>query len=132
MISTNKPPATAVTTRTEDGNVITGPVVFGVNQTVSIWCIAENTAAASSRNLQGHFWRSPNGTRLPAVNIGEQSDHDIYVERLTGNRSVYSTPWIRVAHFQGIQASSGGIYTCFANYNKIYLNQSVEVQVSSE
>ena len=110
----------------ENGPVLTGPVVFGVNQTVSIWCRANYTD--DTRRLVSHFWLY-NGTRPPRVERGQLTDHDVYRERFAGIVGV-DTPvsWV-VLHISRIQPSHAGVYYCVANYMMVFKNQSVEVQV---
>ena len=100
-------------------------MVVGVNQSVSIRCRAENTDKTGT--LQGLHWRFNDGSRIePVVGKGEMSDHDVYVERDTGQ----SGTLFRLLHFKRIHHSSAGIYVCVANYNGIFWNQSMEIQVS--
>ena len=112
----------------ENGSALTGPVVFGVNQTVSIWCRANNTDG--TRVLLAHYWLYHNGTRLPKGERGQPTDHNVYRERFTGVVGVDTPVWWTVLHFSRIQPSHAGVYICVANYNKFLKNQSVIVQVS--
>ena len=109
---------------------ITGPVVVGVNQTVSIRCRAKNTVKPGT--LQDLSWRS--GTHIqPVVGVGETSDYDVYVERVAGqNGSGYTEDWVRVLHFKRILSSSAGMYTCLANYERVSRMQSMKIQISGE
>ena len=119
--------------RITESIAITGPVVVGVNQTVSIWCRAENTAHPGT--LRAVNWRYSDGYRViqPVVEAGETSDHDVYVEREAGHgRTSYTLIWSRVLHFKRIHPSSAGIYVCVANYDGVFRNQSMEIQVSGE
>ena len=118
-------PSNLTISRIQNGSALTDPVVFGVNQTVSIWCRAENVEA----KLLGLNWRYTNGTRLPKVERGETSVHDVYRERFAGNRTVYTPVWWTVLHFSRIQPSHAGVYYCVANYLWVFRNQSVAVQV---
>ena len=111
--------------------VITGPVVVGVNQTVSIRCRAKNTERPGT--LQALNWRYSDGIRViqPVVGEGETSDHDVYVERGDGRgRTPFTLRWQRVLHFKRIHSSSAGIYVCVANYGGVLRSQSMEIQVS--
>ena len=117
--------------RLAESTAITGPVVVGVNQTVSIRCRAKNTAHPGT--LQAQNWRYSDGYRViqPVVGEGETSDRDVYVERGDGRgRTPYTLNWQRVLHFKRIQPSSAGIYVCVANYGGVLWNQSMEMQVS--
>ena len=77
-------------------------------------------------------WQYSNGTRLPAVDRGQSSGHDVYMERYAGSGSVNTARWYRVLHFKTTPPSVAGNYTCVANYNQTYWNQSVEILVSGE
>ena len=123
-------PSNPTISRTQNGSALTDPVVFGVNQTVSIWCRAENVN--TSRKLQGLFWRDNNDARLRAKGHRDNPSQDVYMERVAGNKDVYTPTWIRVLHINRIQTSYAGVYTCTANYNKFLLNATVEIQVSCE
>ena len=123
-------PSKPVLSRTQNGSALTGPVVFGVNQTVSIWCRANNTESGSTGVLRALFWRYPNGTRLPRVARRELSDYNVYRERFAGGFKVYTHTWWDVLHFSRIQPSNAGTYNCVANYNGVFKNESVDVQVS--
>ena len=110
---------------------ITGPVVIGVNQTVSIRCRAENTAHPGT--LKAQNWRYSDGIRViqPVVGAGKTTDHDVYVERVAGRgRRPYTIIWQRVLHFKRIHSSSAGIYVCVANYDGVLWNRSMEIRVS--
>ena len=100
-------------------------MIVGVNQTVSIRCRANDTD--SPRTLLALYWRFNNGSRIePVVGKNAMSDHDVYVERDTGQSGTH----FRVLHFKRIHPSSTGIYVCVANYNRVLWNQSMEIQVS--
>ena len=60
-------------TRKLSGPALTGPVVVGVNETISIWCSASGRAR-NRQELSGLFWRYGNGTRLPVIASGESTD----------------------------------------------------------
>ena len=115
----------------ENGPALTSPVVFGVNQTVSIWCRAKNVEDNS--NLVGHFWRY-NGTRdrLPRVERGQSTELDVYRERFAGTVGVDTPVSWAVLHISRIQPSHTGVYICVANYKEFFKNQSVEVNVLGE
>ena len=126
-------PVRPTITTTQNGPALTGPVVFRVNQTVSIWCRAENTVRRSSRLLQAHNWQYANGTTVHKVTKGKTSgDHDVYRKRFAGELKPYTSTWWEVLHFRKIQTSYAGVYTCVANYNGIFKNRSVEVIVTGE
>ena len=72
-------------------------------------------------------------TRLPAVDRGQSSDHDVYMGRYVGSKNgINSARWFRVLYFKTTTPSVAGIYTCAANYIQEYCNQSVEILVSRE
>ena len=102
----------------ENGPALTSPMVFGVNQTVSIWCRANDTN--DNRRLLVHFWLY-NDTQPPKVDRGVPTDHVVYRERFAG---VIDTPvsWV-VLHIIRIQPSHAGVYICVANYNWVFKNQ---------
>ena len=55
-------------TRSQPGPALTGPVVVGVNETISIWCSARTRVAftgSQMQELRDLFWRYSNGTRPP-------------------------------------------------------------------
>ena len=117
--------------RLTDSIVITGSVVVGVNETVSIRCRAENTVHPGT--LRALNWRYSDGINViqPVVGAGKTSDRDVYVEREAGRgRISYTLLWQRILHFKRIQPSSAGIYVCVANYGGVLWNQSMEMQVS--
>ena len=104
---------------------ITGPVVVGINETVSIRCRANNTDSPGT--LRGLYWRFNNDSRIqPVFEKGAVPDHDVYVERDTGQ----SGTLFRVLHFKRIHPSTAGIYVCVANYGGVLRNQRMEIQVS--
>ena len=109
---------------------ITGPVVVGVNQTVSIRCKAKTTKEPNT--LKHLFWQYSNGTRIqPVVGAREMSDHDVFVERVAGHSGAPITVnWVRLLHFKRIFPSSAGIYVCVAVYERVSRRQSMEIQVS--
>ena len=82
--------------------------------------------------LSALFWQYSNGTRLPAVDRGQSSGHDVYMERYSGGGKVHHVKWFRALHFKRTLLSVAGNYTCVANYNQRYWNQSVEILVSGE
>ena len=116
--------------RLTESIVIMGPVVVGVNQTVSIRCRAKNTAHPGT--LLALNWQYSDGYRVirPVVGAGETSDHDVYVEREAGQRTPYTVLWQRILHFKRIHPSSAGIYFCVGHYSGVLWNQSMEIQVS--
>ena len=107
----------------------TGPVIVGVNQSISILCRANNTDRPGT--LQDLYWIYNNRTHIqPIVGAGAMSDHDVYIERVAGqNGSDYIVDWVRVLHFKRILPSSAGIYVCVATYEKSK-TQRMEIQVS--
>ena len=109
----------------QDGSEVTHPVVFGINETASIWCRAVNTGA-----MRALFWRFGNSTR---VNKTESGNQEVYVEKFAGSsQSEYIPTWQRVLHFNRTKASLAGNYTCTANLAGNFTDQTVEVQISSE
>ena len=108
----------------------TGPVVVAINQTVSIQCRANNTDSPGT--LQDLNWLYNNGTRIqPVVGAGEMSDHDVYVEHVTGqNGSDNIVDWVRVLHFKRIPSSSAGVYICVTTYGGVSRAQRMAIQVS--
>ena len=106
--------------------------MIGVNKSNTIWCSARNRATGSRKLLILH-WIYSNKTRLPAVNRGQSSDHEVYMERYAGSRDQDYDVWRRVLHFKTTKPSSAGNYTCVANYKgNIISHQSVEIGVSGE
>ena len=112
-------------TRSQNGSVLTGPVVVGVNETSSIWCRARTMR---TRTLRGLFWQYSNNTRLPIVVNGESSDLDGYAEPYTGRIVARPDTWLRALHFRRAQPSSAGNYTCVADYYQLS-PQSVEIEI---
>ena len=124
-------PTTPNITRNLSGPALTGPVVVGVNETISIWCSASASIVFRGRQeLKSLFWRYSNGTRVSAVGRGESSDLDVYAERYAGTRNAPTATRQRVLHFKRIQPSSTGNYTCVAKYNGNFSLQSVEIRVT--
>ena len=110
------------------GPALTGPVVVGVNETMSIWCRARTRRP---RTLRGLFWQYSNSTRLPIVGDGESSDLDVYAEPYTGRVITSADTWLRALHFRRIQPSSAGNYTCVADYYQHYPQSvAIEIQVT--
>ena len=108
-------------------------MAIGVNKENAIWCSAKARFTFMGTNvLSALFWQYSNGTRLPAVDRGQSSGHDVYMERYAGGGSVNYGTWFRVLHFKTTPPSVAGNYTCVANYNQRYWNQSVEILVSGE
>ena len=116
-------------TRNLSGPALTGPVVVGVNETISIWCSARARVAFTGSQLQelrDLFWRYSNGTRLPALTSGEPSDFHVYEERYGG--SAGNSTWRSVLHFKRAQPSLTGNYTCVANYSQTLKSQIVQIR----
>ena len=121
-------------TRDGSGPGITGAMAIGVNMENAIRCTARARIEFMGTNvLSDLFWQYSNGTRLPAVDTGQSSGHDLYVEGYSVGGSINSARWFRVLHFKTTTPSVVGNYTCVANYNRRYnWNQSVEILVSGE
>ena len=120
-------------TRDGYGFGITGSMAIGVNKANTIWCCASSRVEFMGWNqLSALFWQYSNDTRLPAVDRGQSSGHDVYMERYAGSGSDNRQTWYRVLHFKTTPPSVAGNYTCVANYNQRYWNQSVKVLVSGE
>ena len=120
-------------TRDGSGSGITGSMTIGVNKANTIWCSARSRVEfMGSNRLSALFWQYSNGTRLPAVDRRQSSGHDVYMERYIGGGNDNTARWYRVLHFKTTPLSVAGNYTCVANYNQRYWNQSVEVLVSGE
>ena len=120
-------------TRDGSGPGITGSMAIAVNKVNSIWCSARSRVAFMGSNvLSALFWQYSNGERLPAVDRGQLSGHDVYMERYRGSLNDNAATWYRVLHFKTTPPSVAGNYTCVANYNQRYWNQSVEILVSGE
>ena len=108
-------------------------MAIAVNKANTIWCNARTDVMFMGANvLSALFWQYSNGTRLPAVDRGQSSGHDVYMERYAGGGSVNYGTWFRVLHFKTTPPSVAGNYTCVANYNQRYWNQSVEILVTGE
>ena len=113
-------------------SALTGVVVIGVNKSNAIWCSTSNTAMGS-RKLKSLRWLHRNKTRVPAVDRGQPSDHDVYMERYAGSSDQDYAVWRRVLHFKTTKPSSAGNYTCVANYKgNMNSHQRVEIRVSGE
>ena len=126
-------PRTPNITRDGYGSGITGSMAIGVNKANTVWCKARAFVSFMGTNvLSALFWQYSNGTRLPAVDRGQSSGHDVYMERYAGGGSVDYRTWFRVLHFKTTPPSVAGNYTCVANYNQRYWNQSVEILVTGE
>ena len=120
-------------TRDGYGFGITGSIAIGINKTNTIWCSARSWVRFMHSNyLSALFWQYSNGTRLPAVDRGQSSGHDVYMERYRGGESINYLTWYRLLHFKTTPPSVAGNYTCVANYNQRYWNQSVEILLSGE
>ena len=120
-------------TRDGYGSGITGSMAIGVNKANTVWCKARAFVSFMGTNvLSALFWQYSNGTRLPAVDRGQSSGHDVYMERYAGSLNDNRATWSRVLHFKTTPSSVAGNYTCVANYNQRYLNQRVEILVSRE
>ena len=126
-------PRQANITRNGSGPGITGSMAIAVNKANTIWCSARTDVMFMGTNhLSALFWQYSNGTRLPAVDRGRSSGHDVYVERYIGSLNDNSRRWFRVLHFKTTTPSVVGNYTCVANYNQRYWNRSVEILVTGE
>ena len=113
-------------TRSQNGPALNGPVVVGVNETISIWCRARTMRRP--RQLRGLFWQYSNNTRLPTVEDGESSDLDVYAEPYTGRIVARADTWLIALHFRRAQPSSAGNYTCVADYYQ-HSPQSVATEI---
>ena len=112
-------------TRNQNGPVLNGLVVVGVNETISIWCRARTRRPRTLRDL---FWQYSNNTRLPTVEKRESSDLDVYTEPYTERIVASAGTWLRALHFNRTQPSSAGNYTCVADYYQL-IPQSVEIEI---
>ena len=114
-------------------SALTGLVVIGVNKSNTIWCSARNRVMGP-RKLKSLRWLYSNRTRLPAVDRGQLSDHEVYMERYAGSSDQDNAVWRRVLHFKTTKPSFAGNYTCVANYkgNINSSHQSVDIRVSGE
>ena len=84
------------------------------------------------KKLRQLFWVY-NSELVPAVDRGQSSDFDVYMERFAGSHGVDNATWHRVLHFKRAHPSSAGNYTCFASYQRnIDSRQSVEIRVPGE
>ena len=120
-------------TRDGSGPGITRSMAIGVNKANTIWCNARADIRFMGTNqLSALFWQYSNGTRLPAVDRGQSSGHDVYMERSRGSENDNRATWFRALHFKTTPPSVAGNYTCVANYNQRYWSQSVEILVSGE
>ena len=120
-------------TRDGSGSGITGSMAIGVNKKNTVSCRARADIRFMGLNqLSALYWQYSSGTRLPAVDRGQLSGHDVYMERTTGSGNDNTATWYRDLHFKTTPPSVAGNYTCVANYNQRYWNQSVEILVSGE
>ena len=120
-------------TRDRSAYAITASMTIAFNKTNTIWCSARsNVMFMGTNQLSALFWQYSNGTHLPAVDRGQSSGHDVYMERYLGSGSINYRTWHRALHFKTTPPSVAGNYTCAANYNQKYWNQSVEILVSGE
>ena len=70
---------------------------------------------------------------MPAVDRGQLSDHEVYMERFAGSSDEDNATWCRVLHFKTTKPSSAGNYTCVANYKgNVNSHQTVDIRVSGE
>ena len=108
-------------------------MAIAVNKANTIWCSARADVMFMGTNqLSALFWQYSNGTLLPAVDRGQSSGHNVYMERYRGSGSVNYGTWFRALHFKTTTPSVAGNFTCVANYNQRYWNQSVQILVSGE
>ena len=120
-----------IITRDRAGSAITGSMAIGANKANTVWCWGREKVM-DTNTLSALFWQYSNGTRLPAVDRGQSSGHDVYMERYYGSLNDNSARWFRALHFKTTPPSVAGNYTCVANYNQRYWNQSMEILVSGE
>ena len=130
-ISLAEPTRPNITRHQFYSSALTGLVAIGVNKSNTIWCSARNWVTGSGK-LQSLFWLYGNKTRLPAVDRGQSSDHEVYMERFAGSSDQDYAVWYRVLHFNTTRPSFAGNYTCAANYKGNTNYQSVKIQVSGE
>ena len=131
-ISSAEPTRPSITRHQFYGSALTGLVAIGVNKSNTIWCSARNRVMGSGK-LQSLRWLYSNKTRLPAVDRGRSSSHEVYMERFAGSSDQAHAVWQRVLHFKTTQPFSAGNYTCAANYKgNMNSRQSVEIRVSGE
>ena len=112
-------------------SALMGVVAIGVNKSNTIWCSARYRVTGSGK-LQSLVWLYSNKTRLPAVDRGQPSDYEVYMERFAGSSDQDNAVWRRVLHFKATKPSFAGNYTCAANYKRNTDYHSVEIQVSGE
>ena len=126
-------PGTPNITRDGYGSGITGSMAIAVSKENTIWCsVRANVRFVASNQLSALFWQYSNGTLLPAVDRGQSSGHDVYMERYAGSVNDNRATWFRALRFKTTPPSVAGNYTCVANYNQRYWNRSVEILVSGE
>ena len=130
-ISSAEPTRPNITRHQFFSSALTGLVAIGVNKSNTIWCSARNRVMGSGK-LQNLFWLYSNKTRLPPVDRGQSSDHEVYMERYAGSSDQDNAVWRRVLHFKTTKPSSAGNYTCATNYEKNTNYQTVKIQVSGE
>ena len=131
-ISTAELPRPNITRHQFFSSALTGVVAIGVNKSNTVWCSA-SSRVMGSRKLQNLVWVYSNKTRLPAVNRGQSSGYEVYVERYYGSSGQDYAVWRRVLHFKTTKPSSAGNYTCVASYKgNMNSHQSVEIRVSGE
>ena len=120
-------------TRDGSGPGITDSMAIGVSKKNTVSCRARADVRFKGLNrLSALFWQYSNGTLLPAVGRGQSSGYDVYMERYFGSLNDNTATWYRILHFKTTPPSVAGNYTCVANYNQRYWNQSVEILVSGE
>ena len=131
-ISSAELPRPIITRHQFFSSALTGLVAIGVNKSNTIWCSASHRVMGSKK-LQMLLWAYTNRTLLPAVDRGQSSGHEVYMERYAGSSSEDNVMWRRVLHFKTTKPSSAGNYTCVANYKgNMNSHQSVEIRVSGE
>ena len=113
-------------------SALTGLVAIGVNKSNTIWCSARNRVMSSGK-LRSLHWLYSNRIPVPAVDKGQSSDHDVYMERYAGSSDQDNAMWLRVLHFKRTKPSSAGNYTCVASYQgNRHSHQTVDIRVSGE
>ena len=131
-ISSAEPTRPNITRHQFFSSALTGLVAIGVNKSNTIWCSARNRVMGSGKLLSLR-WLYSNKTRLPTVDRGQSSDHEVYMERYAGSSDKDHAVWYRVLHFNTTHPSFAGNYTCIANYQGNRNSyQSVEIRVSGE
>ena len=131
-ISSAEPTILNITRHQFFSSALTGVVVIGVNKSNTIWCSARNRVMPSGKLLSLR-WLYSNKTRVPPVDRGQSSDHEVYTERYDGSHDQDNATWLRVLHFKTTKPSSAGNYTCVANYKgNINSHQTVNIRVSGE